>query len=75
MEFKILPFTAQIKQNDTSASVASQMQTIIDSKVSEGWQYIRMDSVQTTVAGANGCFGIGAQPGFLTIYNVLVFKR
>lgn len=75
MEFKVVPFTAQIKQNDNSGTVATQMQSIIDSHVSEGWQYSHMDSVQTIVAGSNGCFGLGAQPPITTSFNVLIFKR
>ena len=75
MQFKIVPFTAQITKDDTSATVATQMQSIIDSTVSQGWEYLRMDSVQTNVAGSSGCFGIGAQPGFTTTFNVLVFRK
>lgn len=75
MEFKIVPFTARISSGDTTAAVASQMQSIINSNLSEGWEYMRMDSVQTNVAGTNGCFGLGAQPGFSTVFNVLVFKK
>jgi hypothetical protein len=75
MEFKVVPFTAQIKQNDSSATVASQMQSIIDKHSSEGWEYVRMDSIQTSVAGTSGCFGLGAQPGFTTVFNVLVFRK
>ena len=75
MEFKVVPFTAQITRNDTSATVAIQMQLIIDKNKDEGWTYLRMDSVQTSVAGTSGCFGIGAEPGFTTTYNVLVFSR
>lgn len=75
MEFKIVPFTAQISKDDTSSTVATQMQSIIDSNVSQGWEYLRMDSVQTNVAGTSGCFGFGAQPGFTTTFNVLVFRK
>ena len=75
MTYKILPFAAQINREDTSAVVAHQMQTIIDTTVAEGWEYQRMDTVETTVAGTNGCFGMGAQPAIITSYSVLVFKR
>ena len=75
MEFRVVPFTAHISRNDTSTTVANQMQTIIDGNVSQGWEYVRMDSVQTSVAATTGCFGLGAQPGFTTTYNVLVFRK
>ena len=73
MKFKVVPFTAVIKTTDTSAVVASQMQTIIDAHSAEGWEYTRMDSVQTVVK-ERGCFGIGGKAS-ITIYNVLVFKK
>ena len=75
MEFKVMPFTAQLQQNDSSSTVAKQMQVAIDAQVGEGWEYLRMDCVETSVAGSSGCFGIGATPGFITTYNVLVFKK
>lgn len=75
MEYKVIPFTAMITRDDSSQSVAAQMQKTIDSNVSEGWEYLRMDSVQTSVEGTSGCFGLGAQPGYNTSYNVLVFKK
>lgn len=75
MQFKVVPFTAHIGRNDTSEIVANQMQTIIDNHVQQGWEYIRMDSVQTAIAADEGCFGFGAKPGFVTTCNVLVFKN
>lgn len=75
MECKIVPFTAQIKRDDTSATVAGQMQSIINTHIQSGWDYSHMDSVQTYVDGDAGCFGIGAKPGYVTTFNVLVFKK
>jgi hypothetical protein len=75
MEFKVVPFTAQITRSDTSSTVAKQMQIIIDDYVNQGWEYLRMDSVQTAIAADQGCFGLGAQPAFVTTYNVLVFRK
>lgn len=75
MEYKVVPFTAQITRNDTTGAVAAQMQKIIDSYINDGWEYMQTDSVQTSIAATNGCFGIGAQPGVTTSYNVMVFKK
>lgn len=73
--YQIIPFTAQITRDDHSGKVAAQMQQIIDRQVADGWEYSHMDTVQTAVAATKGCFGIGAQPGYLTSYNVLVFRK
>lgn len=74
-ESKVVPFTAQITRQDTNATVAGQMQGIIDSYKEQGWEYKHMASVQTSVAGTEGCFGFGAQAGYITSFNVLVFTR
>lgn len=75
MEFKVVPFTANISQQDNAGLVANQMQSIIDQHAGSGWEYIRMDTVETAVQPDSGCFGIGGKPGFTTHFNVLVFKR
>jgi hypothetical protein len=75
MEFKIVPFAAKISQKDSVETVATQMQAVIDKHVSGGWEYLRMDSVPTNVAGNPGCFGLGATPGSSTFCTVLVFRK
>ena len=75
MQFKVVPFTATITKEDSSVTIAAQMQRIIDSTGSQGWEYMRMDSVQTSESATQGCFGLGSQPGFTTNFIVLVFKR
>ena len=73
--FTVVPFTASINQKGNSNTVAAQMQLILDQYGKEGWEYYRMDTVETTVAGENGCFGIGAKPPYTTSFSVLVFKK
>ncbi len=75
MKFKAVPFTAKIKRNHTSSTVAVQVQAIIDQYTVEGWEYLRMESVVTSVAGTDGCFGIGAEPRFTTSYQILIFRK
>jgi len=75
MEYKVKPFRGGITRNDSSATVAEQLQQIIDKGASEGWEYVSMESVETNVAPTSGCFGFGGQPGFIMSFQVLVFKR
>jgi hypothetical protein len=75
MNYKVIPFVAKITREDSSAAVAQQMQSLIDANTSEGWEYLRMDSVQTNIAGTNGCFGLGAEPARATSFSVLVFQK
>ena len=75
MRYIVVPFTAKITRNDTSATVAKQVQSIIDEGVGKGWDYVRMESVETSVASTSGCFGIGGQPGFITSFQILIFRE
>jgi hypothetical protein len=75
MQYKVVPFTANVTRNENSSAVASQLQGIIENHLSEGWEYQRMESVETFVAPTSGCFGFGAQSGYSTAVQMLVFKR
>ena len=75
MDYKVVPFLAQITQKDTTATVAGQLQALINEHSSQGWEYVRLENVETQVAPENGCFGIGAKPGFNTIFKMVVFKK
>ena len=75
MNYKVVPFIAQITQKDTTATVAGQLQTLINEYSSQGWEYVRLENVDTRVAPTNGCFGIGAKPGFVTSFKMVVFKK
>jgi hypothetical protein len=75
MEYKIVPFSAQLTREDSTKAVAVQMQTIVDAHIKEGWKYLRTDSIPTHVSGTNGCFGFGAQPAINTSCTVMVFEK
>lgn len=75
MQYKVVPFTANVSRKDNSSAVANQVQLMIDQYLSDGWEYQRMETVETFVAGSNGCFGFGAQPGYTTGIQMLIFKR
>jgi len=75
MNYKVVPFVAKITQKDTVAAVAEQLQNLINEYSIQGWEYIRLENVETQVAPESGCFGFGAKPGFNTIYKMVVFKQ
>ena len=64
-----MPFVAKITQKDSTGQVAEQLQTVINSYSSQGWDYVRMENVETYVDGTNGCFGFGAKPGYVIYEN------
>lgn len=75
MEYKAIPFVAKINQKGTTEEVALQLQNMINTYSTQGWEYLRLENVETWVAGDNGCFGIGAKPGHTSIYQIAIFKR
>lgn len=62
MEYKVVPFTANITRKDTTATVASQLQTMIQEQAASGWEYVRLESVETNIAPELGCFGVEQSP-------------
>lgn len=76
MEYKVVPFTALINQGkETSQVVANQLEDLIKQYNVLGWNYVRLESVSTYVQPDSGCFGLGAKPGYLSSYQMLVFSR
>ncbi len=75
MEYLALPFVASTARGGSSDTVAEQLQSLINTRTAQGWNYMHLESVSTYVAGSNGCFGIGAQPGHMTTTQVAVFQR
>ncbi len=75
MEYKVLPFVATIATQGTSNQVAQQLEEMIQKHSYLGWKYLRLESVTTFVQPENGCFGIGAKPGYTTSRQMLVFTK
>lgn len=76
MEYKVIPFVALIDhKNGNSRQVAEQLQQLITKHASQGWNYVRLESVSTNVSPDNGCFGIGGSPGYTTTRQMAVFSK
>jgi len=75
MDYKVVPFVASITQSDGSAAAAAQLQGLVTQFAQEGWEYVRLESVETFVAGTNGCFGLGASPAKMTSVSMIVFRK
>jgi hypothetical protein len=75
MQYKVVPFVASIGKNDNAAPAAAQLQTLANNAANDGWEYVRLEGVETYVAGDNGCFGLGAtQPRTISI-SMVVFRK
>jgi hypothetical protein len=73
--YSVVPFVARIGKDANSGAAAAQLQTLIQSFAAAGWEYVRLESVETVHAGDDGCFGIGATAPQITVYSMAVFKR
>ncbi|MFW0714311.1 hypothetical protein [Pedobacter sp. N23S346] len=56
-------------------AVAQQLEKIVNSYRTQGWVYVRLESVSTYVQPDPGCFGFGAKPGYLAAYQMVVFSK
>ncbi len=75
MPYKVVPFTAVISGSDGAAAAATQLESLIAGQASAGWEYVRLEHVDTVIAGSNGCFGFGATPSQNTSIAMAVFRR
>ncbi|PTS87607.1 hypothetical protein DBR27_24285 [Flavobacterium sp. HMWF030] len=76
MEYKVVPFVASLDpKKGTSDHVAEQLESLIEHFTKQGWEYIRLEGVSTFIHPDNGCFGIGAKPGYTTTRQMVVFKK
>ena len=81
MKFKVVPFVAHLTQEETTTAVANQLDKLINDMSEQGWEYVRLENVDTVIkgkAGNEGCFGLGAtpaEPDISTSYMVAVFKK
>ena len=75
MQYRVIPFAANIANNEGAAAAAGQLQNMIASLAAEGWEYVRLEQVETHVAGTDGCFGIGATPMLTRSVSMAVFRQ
>lgn len=74
MRYKVVAFRANITSSGGAADVATQLATLISSEATGGWDYLRLETVETYIAGDSGCFGIGATQPRMTSHSVAVFR-
>ena len=76
MKYKVVPFTAFLDQKkETDKAVANQLENLIQQYSDQGWEYVRLESVSTYIQPDSGCFGLGAKPGYMSSYQMVVFSK
>lgn len=74
-KYRVVPFVASVGTNEGSSQAAGQLEALIKSWADQGWEYVRLESVETYVAGTAGCLGIGATSTQMVSYSMAVFKQ
>lgn len=75
MHYKVIPFVANVGNQQGSMVASNQLEELINQMALDGWEYVGLESVETYIEGNNGCFGLGAVPGRVTSFSMLVFRR
>ena len=75
MTYKVVPFNAAVSNTQDGSHVVSQIEGIIASHASDGWEYVGVHQLQTFKAGSSGCFGLGAQPPTTITTEFIVFRK
>ena len=73
--YQVVPFVAKVGNTEGSQAAAQQLQGLINQLSGQGWEYVRLETVQTAIAGSKGCFGFGATPSEITTFAMAVFKQ
>ena len=76
-EYKVVPFVASVGNTEGSKEAAAQLEALIGHYSSQGWEYVRLESVTTYVAGTSGggCFGAPSTPSQVTSHSMAVFRK
>ncbi|MCL4708695.1 DUF4177 domain-containing protein [bacterium] len=74
MEYKVIPFRADIMITDSTGAAAKQLQELINHHAAEGWTYHGLENLSTNVTtpGSSGCLGIGATPAVTKTAEIYV---
>jgi hypothetical protein len=79
VEYKVVPFRADIMAGEGESRAAQQLADLINQNAQEGWVYVRLETLATSVTtpADQGCFGFGATPASTTRTEVYaaVFSR
>lgn len=77
MEYRVVPFSADVSSHQGGSDAASNLQSLINSETSGDWEFVDFEQVQSYKAGSSGCFGtdIGAtEPETFTV-TMVIFRR
>jgi hypothetical protein len=71
--YRVVPFVASVDVYEGSSEAAAQLEALIKTWTDVGWEYVRMESLPTSIAGHVGCFG--TEGSRAAVYTVLIFRQ
>ena len=75
MQTKVLPFVPAVTDANPAEAAAAQLQELVDKIASDGWNFISLTSMQTSVS-ATGCASFGNNNGpEMVSLQLLVFQK
>ena len=75
MEYKVISVVPIKQATESGTDLANRFESVIQKYASEGWEYVRLETLKAWVPpGKAGCFG-SPPPGYFTENYVIVFKR
>jgi hypothetical protein len=69
MTYKVVNF------NPKGSDAAAQLESIISINTASQWTYVETTMISTYIPGSDGCFGVGAKPGYNQTQHIVVFKK
>ena len=75
MELKVVPFVPQVTDVNPAGAAASELQSLINSMQNQGWEFVSLSSLQTSVK-PTGC-NAAQKNGQSTIVNfqLVIFRK
>ena len=73
--YKVVPFQAHISNTGSGQDLATGLQQIINQETANGWSFVQIQELTTSIAGSAGCFGFNATPGTTVSMSVLIFRK
>ena len=78
MEYKVVPLDPTFNSKTATSSsndAADYLERFVKHYTDKGWNFIRVESISTFVAGDGGCFGFGATQGYTSVKQMVVFSK
>jgi len=75
MQYKAIGFDPSASRGDPASSAASDLQSLMMTQASDGWEFVGVQNHSTTVPGTSGCFGFGATSPYQRTLSIAVFRK